>query len=106
MNRMIPLYTGAIPHAGGYPEQIPAMKEFRIPESRSAMLVCPGGGYTMKAAIEGDPVAEMVNEIGVSAYVLDYRVLPCSRYAPVADAMRAMRVLRSMGYERVGIMGF
>lgn len=106
MNRMIPLYTGAIPYAEGFPEQIPAMKEFLIPDSKSAMLICPGGGYTMKAAIEGDPVAEMVNASGVSAYVLDYRILPCSRYAPVADAVRAMRVLRSMGYEKVGVMGF
>ena len=106
MNRMIPLWPGAIPYAEGYPEQIPAMKEFRMPESRSAMLVCPGGGYTMKAEIEGDPVAEMVNAIGVSAYVLDYRILPCSRYAPMTDALRALRVLRSMGYEKVGIMGF
>ena len=106
MNRMIPLWPGAIPYAEGYPEQIPAMKEFRIPESRSAMLVCPGGGYTMKAEIEGDPVAEMVNAIGVSAYVLAYRILPCSRYAPMTDALRALRLLRSMGYEKVGIMGF
>ena len=106
MNRMIPLWPGAIPYAEGYPEQIPAMKEFRIPESRSAMLVCPGGGYTMKAEIEGDPVAKMVNAIGVSAYVLDYRILPCSRYAPMTDALRALRLLRSMGYEKVGIMGF
>ena len=42
----------------------------------------------------------------MSAFVLDYRVKPCSMEAPLADASRAIRVVRAMGYEKVGIMGF
>ena len=60
----------------------------------------------MKAAHEGDPIAEKINEAGVSAFVLDYRVYPCHKMAPLADANRAIRVVRSLGYEKVAILGF
>ena len=48
----------------------------------------------------------MLNQAGVSAYVLDYRVKPCHMLAPLADAKRAIRLVRSMGYEKVAILGF
>ena len=70
------------------------------------MVVVPGGGYTHKAAHEGDPVAEMLAGAGVSAYVLDYRVAPCHMCAPLADASRAIRRVRGLGYEKVAILGF
>lgn len=60
----------------------------------------------MKADHEGAPIAEMLNQAGVSAYVLDYRVKPCHMLAPLADAKRAIRLVRSMGYEKVAILGF
>ena len=41
-----------------------------------AMIVAPGGGYTMKAEHEGAPVAQRLNELGIHAFVLDYRVAP------------------------------
>ncbi len=85
---------------------IPAMTAYPIEGSKGAVVVCPGGGYTGKAAHEGGPIAEMLNEAGISAYVLDYRVKPCHYNAPVSDAHRAIRTLRHMGYEKVGILGF
>ena len=107
MNRIIPLWSGEAPYTAESPDQAqPSIKEFRAEGSRGAVVVCPGGGYTMKAPYEGDPIAEMLNETGVSAYVLDYRVAPCHYLAPLTDALRAIRVVRSMGYERVGILGF
>jgi acetyl esterase/lipase len=48
----------------------------------------------------------MLNEAGISAYVLDYRVHPCHKLAPLSDAKRAIKVVRSMGYEKVAILGF
>lgn len=84
----------------------PSITAFPVEGSKGAVVVCPGGGYTHKAPHEGNPIAEKINEAGVSAFVLDYRVKPCSMEAPLADASRAIRVVRAMGYEKVGIMGF
>ena len=88
---------------GREPELIP----FPVEGSRGAMIVCPGGGYTHLAPHEGEPVARMVTLAGVSAFVLNYRVKPFpSLETPLAEAKRAIRLVRSMGYEKVGIMGF
>lgn len=70
------------------------------------MIVCPGGGYRIKAEHEGAPVARMLQSAGVSAFVLDYRVSPCPHDAPLCDALRAIRTVRAMGYEKVAILGF
>ena len=44
---------------------------------RAAVLVIPGGGYSMVAlGHEGFQYAEWLNAQGVAAYVLDYRVAP------------------------------
>lgn len=107
MNRIIPLWPDEAPYTEFSPDRFqPFMKEFRIEGSRGAVIVCPGGAYTQKCDYEGDPVCEMLNEAGISAYTLDYRIVPCHHEAPLADALRAVRILHSMGYEKVGIMGF
>lgn len=107
MNKIIPLWSGEAPYSAESPGQAqPSVKEFKVDGSRGAVVVCPGGGYTMKAEHEGDPIARMLNEAGISAYVLDYRVAPCHCLAPLTDALRAIRVVRSLGYEKVGILGF
>lgn len=108
MNRIIELWPGVTaPYTEFSPEQPqPTLTEFAVPGSRCAMVVCPGGGYHFKAPHEGAPIAEMLAKDGISAYVLDYRVAPCHYEAPLSDAKRAIRVLRAMGYEQVGILGF
>ena len=107
MHRIIPLWPGEAPYTADSPDRFqPSVKEFKVEGSRGAVIVCPGGGYHVKCDYEGDPISEMINEAGVSAYTLDYRVLPCHPEAPLADALRAVRLLRSMGYEKVGILGF
>jgi acetyl esterase/lipase len=80
----------------------------------AAVVVCPGGGYGALAADhEGKQVAEWLNSLGVSAFVLQYRLGP--RYghpAPLQDAQRALRMVRSRATEwgvdpsRLGILGF
>jgi acetyl esterase/lipase len=104
---IIYLWPGEAPYTADSPGQAqPSIKAFPVEEARGAVVVCPGGGYVMKAAHEGDPIARMLNFEGIAAYVLDYRVAPCHRLAPWADAARAIRLVRSLGYEKVGILGF
>lgn len=103
----IPLWPeGAPGFIPEYGQKQPNIKPFPVPGSKGAVVVCPGGGYSMKAPHEGDPIARMLNEAGISAYVLDYRVMPYRAPAPLLDAQRAIRAVRSMGYEQVGILGF
>ena len=84
----------------------PSMMPYPAEGSRGCVVVCPGGAYCIKASHEGDTIARMLNEAGISAFVLDYRVHPCHYEAPMSDAKRAIRLAKVMGYEKVGIMGF
>lgn len=80
----------------------------------AAVVICPGGGYRVVAADhEGKQVAEWLNSLGVSAFVLQYRLGERYRHpAPLQDAQRAIRMVRSRAKEwgvlpgRVGILGF
>jgi acetyl esterase/lipase len=80
----------------------------------AAVVVCPGGGYRVVAADhEGKQIAEWLNSLGVSAFVLQYRLGERYRHpAPLQDAQRAIRMVRSRAKEwgvdpkRVGILGF
>src|SRR4028119_1719916 len=65
----------------------------------AAVLICPGGGYERLAyLISGTQLAKWFNTIGISAFVLNYR-LPNSpdlkerQIAPLQDAQRAVRVI-------------
>ena len=84
----------------------PSLTPYTADGKRGAVIVCPGGGYRIKAEHEGAPVAQLLQSAGVSAFVLDYRVAPCPHDAPLSDALRAIRMVRAMGYERVAILGF
>lgn len=107
MHEKIYLWKEDAPYTQFSPLQAqPSVTEYAVPGSRGAVIVVPGGGYCMKADHEGAPIAEMLNQAGVSAYVLDYRVKPCHMLAPLSDAKRAIRLVRSMGYEKVAILGF
>jgi acetyl esterase/lipase len=81
-------------------------------KNRAAIVVCPGGGYGMLADHEGAPFAKMFAEKGMVSAVLTYRVAPNKFPAPYADAVRAMRIMRSrassLGIDpnKIGIMGF
>lgn len=107
MNIIIRLWDGEAPYTADSPGQAqPSVKAFEAEGADTAVVVCPGGAYIGKAEHEGDPIAGRLNRDGISGYVLDYRVRPCHPMAPLADAQRAIRVVRAMGYRRVGILGF
>jgi acetyl esterase/lipase len=84
----------------------------------AAVVICPGGGYGVIApGLEGYPIAEKLNEAGITAFVLKYR-LPTTEGAefkhpvPLSDALRAIQWVRYHSSEykldpkRIGIMGF
>ncbi|WP_326525711.1 alpha/beta hydrolase [Sphingomonas sp.] len=83
----------------------------------AAMLVIPGGGYSrIVLDREGYELAPWLAERGITAFVLFYR-LPAEGWrdpanTPLADAQRAMRLIRARAKEygidpqRVGVMGF
>jgi acetyl esterase/lipase len=112
----IELWQEGAPYAQGYElEDKPAVTPYLVETAsgtRPAVVVCPGGGYGMRAAHEGEPVALWLNKLGISAFVLDYRVAPYQHPAPLLDAGRALRYVRSRAAEwkvdtnRLGILGF
>lgn len=77
-----------------------------------AVIVCPGGGYRRRAPHEGAEVARRLADAGIAAWVLHYRVWPWRHPAAVADAQRAIRLLRHRASElairsdQLGILGF
>ena len=84
----------------------PSITEYKVNDKKTAVIVCPGGGYGGKAGHENAPIAIMFNEHDINAYTLDYNVRPCHKFAPLSDVQRAIRTLRSMGYEKVAVCGF
>lgn len=59
------------------------------------VVIYPGGGYSGRAFHEGEPVAQFFNSKGCQAVVVDYRVAPNRHPAPLADAQRAIRLVRA-----------
>src|SRR5258706_330553 len=86
----------------------------------AAIIIYPGGGYWNLAwDLEGEEVAAWLNTLGVTGFVLKYRVprrpdqperLPAP--GPLLDAQRAVSLVRSRATEwaiktnRIGILGF
>ncbi|WP_158781162.1 alpha/beta hydrolase [Pantoea sp. BAV 3049] len=89
----------------------PAIQRFQPEEPNgSAVLIAAGGGYRwIGMGGEAWPVARWLNARGYTAYVLSYR-LPrekwkAGRLAPLQDAQRAIRLVRSME-RKVHLLGF
>jgi acetyl esterase/lipase len=80
----------------------------------TAVIVCPGGSYMHLAMDhEGVQVAKWLNSLGISAFVLQYRLGPKYHHpAMIDDAHRAIRTVRSHAAalhiepDRIGIWGF
>ena len=87
----------------------PTMERF-LPKAEKdlhqSIIVCPGGAYQKLAyRHEGVEVAQWLAGLGYTAYVLAYRI-PDQREGALQDIFRAIRLARSMGAEKVGILGF
>ena len=83
-----------------------------------SVIICPGGGYGRLAIDhEGVEVAKAFNEIGVTAFVLKYRlpndtIMVDKTNGPLQDAQQAIRTVRKqaaawgLNPNKIGIMGF
>ncbi|MBX9583266.1 MAG: alpha/beta hydrolase [Gemmataceae bacterium] len=117
---VVPLWDGKAPHAvGDSAADHPTLTVFRAEKPNgAAVVICPGGGYGFLADDhEGKQAAEFLNGLGVTAFVLKYRIVGKDRPgplhpAPLAHAQRAVRLVRARAKDygvdpkRVGIMGF
>ncbi|PWS31147.1 alpha/beta hydrolase [Pedobacter paludis] len=137
---IIPLYSGTIPGAKPTPVDyventetrsngtlsitkvsIPTLTVFEAPKNiatGTAVIICPGGGYGALAfSHEGTDVAKRFNAIGVTAFVLKYRlpsdqIMVDKTYACLQDAQQAIYLVKKNAKKygikphKVGIMGF
>jgi len=98
----------------------------------AAVVICPGGGFSILAwDLEGTEVADWLNQLGVAAVVVKYRVptgghgkelvaspgdgevtIAKSALGPTMDAQRALSLTRTnagawkIDPQRIGILGF
>ncbi len=113
----LPLWSEKAPGAlGETPKDVPTLTPY-LPEklgaARAAMVICPGGGYGGLADHEGSHYAKFLNEQGIAAFVLKYRLGSAGYRHPVMlnDAARAVRTVRARATEwnidpaKIGIMG-
>ena len=131
----IPLYPNGIPNAKptpvGYVEKddkgwstdvsVPTLIPY-FPKSGTAngtaIIIFPGGGYAGLSMIhEGSEVAEAFNQLGVTAFVVKYRlpadsIMIDKTIGPLQDAQQAILMVRKRAAEwkidpaMVGIIGF
>ena len=78
----------------------------------TALIVCPGGGYVRLAvATEGSSMTQWLNSLGISVFILKYRLSEYGHPAPLQDVLRAVRLVRSRAAEfhvrpdRIGVFG-
>ena len=93
----------------------PILTVFQPPKGKAngaAVVVCPGGGYSILAYdLEGTEICEWLNTLGVTAFLLKYRV-PKQRDAAFQDIQRAVGLVRhgaakwGVDVKRIGVLGF
>lgn len=128
----VPLWTGTPPGGGFRPVPVPVdspatflrnidrpgLRLFRPARANGAsVLVVPGGAYDfLSIGNEGVEIAERLNALGYTVYVLVYR-LPGEGWAnradvPLQDAQRGLRMVRAAASKdgldphRVAVLGF
>jgi acetyl esterase/lipase len=99
----------------------PSITVFKAPDSianGSSVVICPGGGFrNLGFNGEGVEAAKFLNKLGVTAFVLKYRLFrqegsPYKEEHAWQDIFRAMRLVRSRAADfgidsnKVGVMGF
>jgi acetyl esterase/lipase len=112
----IPIWPQGAPGALGVTEKDSPTLTPYLPDNPSgaAMLIIPGGGYGRIYEGQAEPFALWLNEQGIAAFVLRYR-LGTSGYrypSQLQDALEAMRQIREQAAKwkidphRIGAMGF
>lgn len=135
---ILPLYEGEIPNSKAVINReksvtdalgiqriskvtIPTLSIYKAKNKNKnnvAVIICPGGAYGILAAShEGADVAKEFNRMGITAFVLKYRLPDDSTMieksiGPLQDAQRAIQLVRERAEEfeidpkKIGIMGF
>jgi acetyl esterase/lipase len=112
----IPIWPQGAPGALGTTEKDSPTLTPYLPDNPSgaAMLIIPGGGYGRIYEGQAEPFALWLNQEGIAAFVLRYR-LGTSGYrypSQLQDAVEAMRLIREQAAKwkidphRIGAMGF
>lgn len=78
----------------------------------TAIIYAAGGGYVRVAAgVNGGDITRWLNSLGVTVFMLKYRAAEYGHPAPLRDALRAVRTVRSRAAEfgvkpdRIGMLG-
>lgn len=101
-------------------EDVPYLAPFPVEGSDKAVIVVPGGGFCFRSSdadgegnqSEGDLIAKALNEAGISAFVLWYRLNPYRMPVEALDMQRAVRWVRHHAEEygidpgKIGAIGF
>ena len=83
----------------GYAEEtysdVPILIPYLVENSDRCVILCPGGAYLTKSMdSEGSEVAAVLNDAGISAFVLWYRSYPYRAPIMYLDCQRAVRYVR------------
>lgn len=113
------LWPEGAPGAKGQTDKDQPWVDVYLPEKTkangAAFVVCPGGGYGGLAADhEGIQPAKFFNSLGVTTFVLHYRLGSSGYHFPteLQDVQRAIRLVRSgaakygIDPQRIGVIGF
>ena len=113
------LWPEGAPGATGQSDKDQPWVDVYLPEKTkangAAFVVCPGGGYGGLATDhEGIQPAKFFNSLGVTTFVLHYRLGSSGYHFPteLQDVQRAIRLVRSgaakygIDPQRIGVMGF
>ncbi|HVW38270.1 MAG TPA: alpha/beta hydrolase, partial [Pirellulales bacterium] len=115
--KTFPLWAKDVPDALGSDEKdIPQLTPYWPDADKAtgaAIIVFPGGGYNVLAPHEGEAYARWLNDLGIAAFVLKYRLIKDRYHVPaiLKDAARAVRTVRAnaeswqLDPARVGIIG-
>jgi acetyl esterase/lipase len=116
--RTFPLWEHNVPGAQGTADEdnptLTLYPSVNPGSTGTAVIVAPGGSYRILAINhEGRQVANWLNSLGVTAFVLKYRLGPKYHHPiELGDAQRAIRLVRSRAKklgvqpDRIGFMGF
>jgi acetyl esterase/lipase len=119
--RIVRLWADRAPGAiGDLDEDTPTLTVYLPPAATAArrpttaVIIAPGGSYRSLSMIkEGREPAELLNSLGIAAFVLKYRLGPRYHHpVQLGDAQRAIRLVRARAGEwgiapdRIGIFGF
>ena len=108
-----PEAVGELEHTSNV--SVPTLTVFRPAVDRpngTAVIICPGGGYyNLSVAREGVQYANWLGTLGVTPFILKYRLVEFGHPAPLRDVLRAIRIVRARAAEfrvdpeRIGVMG-